>query len=162
MSAVGTAGILRKGLIVFQFVVAQVFIISAIIVGNQLLYMQNNDLGFNYDAVLTISIPSSVQRDKTLLHNKFVFKEALAKHPEIASVALGDLPMDIGAVPIIANYQSDSGMVQTHVNLKYADEDYMDLYQLKLLAGKPLTASDTGLEYMINEAELKVMGLASP
>src|SRR3546814_13750107 len=48
---------LRKTLIVFQFVIAQVFIVSALIIGQQLSYTLGKDLGFTHDAVVNIPMP---------------------------------------------------------------------------------------------------------
>src|SRR3546814_15643717 len=42
---------LRKTLIVFQFVIAQVFIVSALIIGQQLSYTLGKDLGFTNDEI---------------------------------------------------------------------------------------------------------------
>ncbi len=47
---------LRKGLIVFQFTVSLLFIIGTMMVGRQIHYMLNTDLGFKKDAIVTIDI----------------------------------------------------------------------------------------------------------
>src|SRR5690606_26625330 len=49
---VGARLSLRKALIIFQFVIAQVFIVSALIIGQQLNYTLDKDLGFTHDAVV--------------------------------------------------------------------------------------------------------------
>src|SRR5690606_36633887 len=87
----GTRLTLRKSLIVFQFVVAQVFIISALIVGQQLKYSMSKDMGFNHDAIVTAGIPFKYA-DKDV--DPFVLKQALEKYPEISMVSLGHLPMN--------------------------------------------------------------------
>jgi putative ABC transport system permease protein len=51
---------LRKGLIVFQFSISLIFIISALVTGRQIPYMMNTDLRFKTDAVLAIN---TSQRD---------------------------------------------------------------------------------------------------
>src|SRR6185312_13553707 len=48
---------LRKGLIVFQFAVSMVFILGTIMMGRQIRYMINTDLGFKKDAIVTIGLP---------------------------------------------------------------------------------------------------------
>ena len=54
---------LRKGLIVFQFTVSLLFIIGTMMVGRQLHYMLNTDLGFNKDAIVTIDLPWGQSRN---------------------------------------------------------------------------------------------------
>src|SRR3546814_11013166 len=78
---------LRKTLIVFQFVIAQVFIVSALIIGQQLSYTLGKDLGFTHDAV--VNIPMPYRSDQGADIDPFIYKRALAQHPEIPPLALG-------------------------------------------------------------------------
>jgi len=153
---------LRKSLIVFQFVVAQIFIISAVIIGQQLRYSLNKDLGFNHMAVLTIDVPYKILTDEHFTGKQFVLKQELEKHPEITAVALGDLPMSDNMIATILVYQSDTGRIQQQVMFKNADTDFIDLYNIPLLAGHNLQESDTTREYIINEATLKAFGFPTP
>lgn len=153
---------LRKSLIVFQFVVAQIFIISAVIIGQQLRYSLNKDLGFNHEAVLTIDVPYKIHIDEHFKDKQFVLKQELEKHPEITAVALGDLPMSDGFRAAVLFYQSDTGRIQQQVMFKNVDTDFMDLYNIPLLAGRNLQPSDTIREYIINEVALKAFGFSTP
>lgn len=153
---------LRKSLIVFQFVVAQIFIISAVIIGQQLRYSLNKDLGFNHEAVLTIDVPYKIHTDEHFKAKQFVLKQELEKHPEITAVALGDLPMSDGFRAAVLFYQSDTGRIQQQVMFKNVDTDFMDLYNIPLLAGRNLQESDTIREYIINEVALKAFGFSTP
>lgn len=153
---------LRKCLIVFQFVVAQVFIISAVIIGQQLRYSLNKDLGFNHEAVVTINIPYKVRKDEQSKSKQFVLKQELKKHPEIAAVALGDLPMSDEMMATVLFYQSDTGRIQQQIITKNVDTDFIDLYNIPLLAGRNLQLSDTIHEYIINEVALKALGFPTP
>ena len=51
---------LRKSLTVSQFVIAQFFVIGALMVGKQIRFMLNTDLGFSKQAIVSIDIPSSI------------------------------------------------------------------------------------------------------
>ncbi len=51
---VSKGGYLRKSLIVFQFTVSLVFIIATLIIGNQIRFMLNQDMGFTKDAIINI------------------------------------------------------------------------------------------------------------
>jgi ABC-type antimicrobial peptide transport system permease subunit len=153
---------LRKSLIVFQFVVAQVFIISSLIIGQQLQYSLNKDLGFDHEAVLIIDIPYKIRYNEHFKGKQFVLKQNLEKHPEFTAIALGDLPMSSSMSANILYYQSDTGKVQHQVMLKYIDADFIDLYGITLLAGQNLQGSDTTREYIINEVALKEFGFPTP
>lgn len=153
---------LRRTLIVFQFVIAQVFIISAVIIGEQLRFALNKDLGFNHDAVLSIEIPWKVSRDEHYKGRNFALKQELKNQPEIAAVALGNLPMNDNMMATVLSYPSDTGKVQQQIMFKKVDPDYLDLYDIPLLAGKNLAPTDTAREYVINEVARKAFGFKSP
>ncbi|HRD80946.1 MAG TPA: ABC transporter permease [Saprospiraceae bacterium] len=156
-------GNLRRGLIVFQFFVAQAFIIGALVVGQQLHFMRNSDLGFDRQAVLTIEQPMSAWRNPDL-KNKFpVLADAFKKMPEIERVALGDALLSMSYSSNTHHYTDEAGnKKETNIYRKNADEELMDLYKLPLLAGRKLQASDGPEHYVINEAAVKAFGFESP
>src|SRR5690606_9479928 len=151
---------LRKGLIVFQFVIAQVFIVSALIISQQLNYTLQKDLGFSHDAVVNIAMPSKSDQGADI--DPFLYKQALNKHPEIADIALGHEPLSRDTWSFGYDYASDTGKVQLSILTKYVDEDYLDLYQLKLLAGTNLMLTDTLRDIVINDAARKALGFETP
>src|SRR5690606_35320877 len=51
---------------------------------------------------------------------------------------------------------------ETHVHFKFGDENYLDLYQLTLLAGRNLQAKDSVREYVINETYAEILGFSDP
>ena len=158
---------LRKGLIVFQFIIAQVFIVSSFIVARQLHYVLHTDLGFNHEALLTVEIPFQAFQDPENYGKEQILKQELTKHAEIAGVALGHVPMTTPAGPwpmpgTTVYYQGNGNKVQSMLGLKLVDTDYLDLYGLKLLAGRNVRPSDTIREYVINETAMKAFGFSSP
>ncbi|QHT65194.1 hypothetical protein GXP67_00140 [Rhodocytophaga rosea] len=48
---------LRKALIVFQFSFAQILIVGTLIMGRQIDYMLNKDMGFSQDAIINFLCP---------------------------------------------------------------------------------------------------------
>jgi len=153
---------LRKALIVFQFVIAQVFVVCAIIIGQQLRYTLDKDLGFQHEAVLTFELPTKVQSDSLWQGKQFVLKQRLAEHPEISHVALGDLPMSSSMTAAIMDYGTDSGILQKQVMFKNIDPDYLALYHIPLLAGRNIHETDSVRELVINETALHAFGFAKP
>lgn len=78
----------RKALVVFQFSLSMVFIISAFIGFSQYQYMLNFDLGFNTDNVLNVSIQSN---DYRVLENEF------RKLPEVEDVSFSLMIPSVGS-----------------------------------------------------------------
>ncbi|MFD2200846.1 ABC transporter permease [Shivajiella indica] len=70
----------RKGLVLFQFVLATMLILATIVVYKQINYALNKDLGYNKDQLLMI------QLEGKLFHNFDIYRGELEKLPEVQSV----------------------------------------------------------------------------
>ncbi|QRQ61851.1 ABC transporter permease [Sphingobacterium multivorum] len=159
---------LRKTLIVFQFFIAQFFTVSALIIGQQLSYTLNKDMGFDKDAVVTFDLPSK-------LINKF-YEEKLDQSKkqtllhEIQKIK-GVSAASIGSKPLSNNYSSSwfhrqdptlKEKISSDIFFKNADANYIAVYDMKLIAGTNLPQSDTVNAYIINESAVKAFGFNSP
>jgi ABC-type antimicrobial peptide transport system permease subunit len=152
-SRAGRQWLLRKGLIVFQFTVSLVFIIGSIVITDQLKYARNIDPGFNADAILTVETPRGDSLSKIT-----VLKEMFRKIPGIDQVALQWVsPMTDNTrgmrLKIRPTDKKDIGVTQVA-----GDESFIPLYQIRLLAGRNLTASDSVKEFVINETLARRLG----
>ncbi len=149
---------LRKTLTVSQFVIAQVFIIAALLVNKQINYTLHKNIGMRKDAVLYVgnyTDTSSVK--KILLRNK------LNAIPGIAMVSLSmDPPSSPGTWIDIMKYENGNKRIQADVQVKIGDSNYIKLYQIKLLAGNNLAGNDTMGDLLINETYLHALGFDNP
>lgn len=146
----------RKTMIVFQFVIAQVFVIGAFIIAAQIEYMINTDLGFDKDAVVTIKLPYKSYQNADV--DPFLYKQALKKYPEIREVSLGHTPMNNMHWGNNLVRITDSGETTLNMNFKYVDTDYVDLFGIEILAGRAPQPRDTVESVFINEAARKGLG----
>jgi len=147
---------LRKGLIIFQFIIAQVFLIGTFVITIQIKHMLKSDLGFTKDAIVTVSIPNRAADKATT--DPFVFKQALSKYPEITRVSLGHFPMDDSYWGNRIRRYSEEEIKNRIMQYKYVDQDYIDLYDIKLLAGRKLMMSDTSSGIIINKKAMTELG----
>jgi len=147
---------LRKGLIIFQFIIAQIFLIGTFVISIQIKHMLKSDLGFDQDAIVTVSIPNR-NADKATT-DPFVFKQALAKYPEISRVSLGHFPMDDSYWGNPIRKYGEEESKNQFMQYKFVDQDYIDLYHIKLLAGRKLSMSDTSSGIVINERAMTELG----
>lgn len=161
---VGKGGLtLRKSLIVFQFVVAQLFIVGTMLVGRQLHYLLNKDLGFNREAVLLLDVPWKLQDKPEYKNRQFTMQQELAKQPGISAVALGNSPMNSSFNSNSYQYKTKKGeIIEKSMFLKFVDTTLLSLYKIPLLAGRNLAPADTVREYVINETALHEFGMTSP
>ncbi|WP_158617961.1 ABC transporter permease [Chitinophaga lutea] len=155
---------LRKVLIVFQFVIAQVFIVGAIVMGSQLNYNLKKDMGFDKEAVVLVNIPWKLQRDSVYRDKHFVLAEELKKESGIQAISLGREPMSDGYSSSMFENRAVQAKepVRRQVYKKWVDTAYIHLYNMQLIAGRNLRASDTTNEYIINETAVRELGFASP
>ena len=152
----------RKSLIVFQFVVAQVFIIGALIWNQQLNYALHANLGFEREAILTVQVPWKMMENPLYKDKQFTLKQELKRVAEVGAVSLGNVPFNQSFSSNTHKYKGKKGEVERNVYRKYVDTDLIGLYGMTLLAGRNLMQSDTIKEYVINATAAREFGFASP
>ncbi len=160
LAAVSGKGIsLRRGLVVFQFVIAQALIIGTLIIVKQMDYFKSRSMGFDKDAIVNVSFPQdSVSKSKL-----DYLKNRLSAIDGIKAVSLSFAsPADDGNWT--SNFRFDHAEKETdwNANLKWADADYLRTYSIPLVAGRNLLPSDTAREFLVNETFLKRLGITDP
>ncbi|HWB28118.1 MAG TPA: ABC transporter permease [Chitinophagaceae bacterium] len=151
--------LLRKGLVVFQFIVSVVLIVGTIVVYSQLKYMRNKDLGFSKDQEMIIY----TNFDK----NKDAFKQSLALVPGVLSTTYSSAtPGDNFFSSGYSQLQNSAGEMQkTNIDINIVDFDYMKQYGLQVIAGRGFDRqykTDTGTAMVINESAVKMLGYKTP
>lgn len=148
---------LRKYLTVFQFVIAQVFIIATLIVGKQLNFLMSKDMGFKTEANVFIR---AWQNDD--LSKRMNFVDAIRTIPEVDIISLAnDPPASGNSNSTIATYKRDGEEINTDLQQLFGDLNYLKLYRIELLAGRD-RLNDTIQEYIINETCAEVLGFQTP
>ncbi|MCB0607762.1 MAG: ABC transporter permease [Lewinella sp.] len=149
---------LRRALVVFQFVVAQVLILGTLTVGRQISYLLNADMGFDRNAVIYFSTP---WQDTT--GRKHVLYQELKRIPEVLAVSLNDgPPASTSYSSNIIRYNNGQEEISTNVYQKFGDTAFIDLYDFQLLAGRNVQNSDTLKELVINETYAHELGFSNP
>ena len=157
--ATGTRGmILRKGLVVFQFVISIAFIASTLIVYSQLTYMRNQDLGFNNQQMIVLD----TNGDK----HKKALKEEISRIPGVISAAMSSSVPGGGNMGAYSQVQNVKGDMQiANLDLYFVDFDYLKQYKMKIIAGRAFSrdfGSDTTQAMILNESAVKLFGYHSP
>ena len=160
---------MRKGLVIFQFLTAQVLIIGAIVVAKQMDFIQSSPLGFNKNQVVDITLPENKPEQLALLHNQ------LSSIPGISSFSFSlDAPIGDNQVNTEFNLKEKYHTEQLHVAVKAADKDYLKTYGLQLMAGRWFDANDEHqidnaipdslkhYAFVLNETAVKALGFSSP
>src|SRR5690606_5987068 len=143
---------LRKALVVFQFAIALVFISCSLIISEQLRFALTKDLGFAYDAVLSVNVPARIHQQPSNKEQPLRMKRALEQYPEIASVSVGDPPIDAMLGHTTFFYQRDTGLIEVASGAKYIDEDYLKTFGMEVLAGTNINVTKGTPGYILNSA----------
>ncbi len=150
---------LRKSLTVSQFVIAQFFILASLLVSKQIGYMLNKNMGFKKDAIIYFSTSSL----DALRNRKYVLIDKLRSISEINMVSLSTNPPSINdSWSGTMKYVDGKKEIETNVQEKFGDTNYIRLYNIKLLAGNNLTQSDTVNKFLINESYAHILGFQNP
>jgi putative ABC transport system permease protein len=152
---------LRKGLVIFQFMISVILIVSTVVINDQMSYLRNQDLGFEKVSQVVIPLRSSTAKDHTAtLEGEF---------RQIGQV------IDAGAAvyyPGIVNPSDDllyrdgqDARAGQRTRMDYVDFGYMETLGIKAVAGRIFSKEfpgDTADRIILNESAVKAMGYASP
>lgn len=151
---------LRRALVVFQFIIAQVLIIGTFIIVQQMNYFIDQPLGFNKDAV--VNVPFRV--DSLRISRLEVLRQKLMQIKGVQGVSFAsNTPVEDGADMWYSfRYNRAANKADFKTITKFADEKYVPTYGLKLVAGRNLQTSPFMREFLVNEAMVKSLGLKDP
>jgi putative ABC transport system permease protein len=138
-----------RTMVVLQFTISLIMIISTMVVFKQLAFLRNIDPGYNKEAVFTVEIPKG---DPNLMDR---FKTTLLKDPRISNVSLGSNdPAQSHNWTDVTRYANDTEK-RIVTQIVGIDTAYLDTYQLNLLAGKNITSADSGRTILVNQQFVK-------
>jgi len=150
---------LRQVLVVLQFIISQILIISTIVIAYQMSYFLNKDLGFKKGSMLCVV---NFEPDENQI-NQLI--QGINSMPEISSFAISSGP------PLSNRYNTTFKMVDSEnteaietVN-KFVDHQFIDHYGLELIAGRNFRRDeiDSTLNgFIVNEALANYFQLGDP
>lgn len=158
--------LMRKILVILQFGISIFLLIATLGIYTQTSFMMSQNLGMNIDKILVIKSPAVIT-DKTW-QNAEVLKEKLKKLPEITKVTMaGRVPSkgyNWGSAAFRPMWDKSDKKYRAYTY--YIDNDFVDTYQLKLLAGSSGTDkvknNINSTFILLNESALKLFGFSNP
>ena len=146
---------LRNGLVVLQFSISVILIISTVVIYNQLHFLHNRDLGYNKENLLYINIPDV----GNLKNNTDALKATLSESPQIGDYTISDdLPTNLNSGTKLSWRGMEPGtqVVCSKVNV---DENYIRTFGTKMVVGRFYSGNFEGSdsEYVVNETAVRAM-----
>lgn len=155
----------RNGLLVFQFVIATVFITTVLVVREQVRFIRSSDKGFEPAQVINFKA-AGMYYDAKLDGGFHDFKTRLMHDPSIAYVSTAsNMPGESKSPPKKQFTYIDTKLEMEHVGI---DLEYFNLLGIETVEGKsslPFSQllQDSSRHYaVINETAAKNLGLANP
>ena len=141
---------LRSLLVIIQFAITIVLIISTIITRNQLEYIMNKDLGFEKEHLLIMSTSTTFEKKIK------VFRQEIEANPEVISSTASSLIFTTGIPGNGYVFNNDRSGDIVSCQLIDTDFDFLDTYGLKIKQGRFFSkdfATDSNA-VLINEAAM--------
>ncbi len=157
-----SAGLLRKTLVVFQFVVAAFLIISTILIYQQMRLFRDKQLGFDKDQVMVVNLYGEFKNQ--LLTHTDAIKNAMRSNPDIIAVGTSsNLIGDDLSVESVTPVNPPAGKEYPTVRVFRVDENYIDVLNIKLKEGRNFSRSfNDSASYIINEKAAQALELKHP
>jgi len=156
-SAPGKSGLLRKILVVAQFSISVVLIISTVVVFQQLNYMQNKDLGYTTDQMMVLNMSNEIGANYETFKNEVLNISGVKSLGGSSRVPSGQLLDSQGAQADV-----DGQMVPTQIVIKVlrVDEDFVPNYEMNLSAGRNFSEDYTrdSANFILNEKSIGIIG----
>lgn len=150
---------LRRGLVVFQFIIAQALIIGTLVIIQQMNYFMGQPLGFDKDAIVNVAFrPDSTGGKLT----DYLKQQLLSNGVQSVSFN-SNSPMEDNN-NMFTTFKFDHAIKDADFQAisKFVDNDYVPTYKLQLVAGRNLEPSGWTKEFLVNESFVKSLGLKKP
>jgi putative ABC transport system permease protein len=148
----------RKVLVISQFAFSVVLIISTFVIGRQLTYIKEKNLGYDRENVITTYMREETKQKYEAIKNE------LQKNAAILGITTSG-----GDIHNLGNTTGDTewdGKAPKSVFLIHpmsVDRNFLDVFKIKLVTGKGFTGTPADSSYFIlNETAIKEAGITDP
>ena len=152
---------LRKGLVIFQFVISVVLIVASVVIAQQMNYLRSADLGFTQERQIVIPLRS--QNAKKIYT---ALKDELLKQSTVANVGASMFYPGITNFADNILYKEGESMQQgKDIRMNYVDTRFLQTLNIQPVAGRLFSddfPSDTAQAIILNEKGIKELGFTSP
>jgi putative ABC transport system permease protein len=156
----GRKSVFRRVLVVFQFCVSVVLIVGSLVIFSQIHFMQNRDLGYDKENLITLNLNSTIQK------NYEAFRNELLGNPSILKVSR------VSGLPTYGFYFSNSRWSwegkdperDILFRANFVDYDYLKTLGANIVQGRDFSEDygDDESGIIINETSQKAMGFENP
>jgi putative ABC transport system permease protein len=151
----------RNALVSFQFIISITAVILTLFMRQQIEFMQNLDLGFKKENVLTISTSND-----ELKKNFTNFKDMIIDHHNIVSAGFSNSTIGRGLSGLAFEWETESGEMEIHANpIFYVDKNFLKTLDIEITAGSNFInerQAGAPIDFIVNEALVEFFGWKEP
>ena len=153
----GGIGVLRKGLMLTQFVFSIFMITGTLFINRQLNYIHEKNLGFDQENVVSINLP----RDTAVTRRLTPILDQLKSDERVKAVSGTSMPTGQTA-ELMFRIESNAGeLKEQSVRALFVDERFLNVLGLEVLEGRNFSQdrpTDAQTAFIINETAAKTFG----
>ena len=159
--------LLRKGLVVTQFIASIALIAGTFIVYRQLKYMTSRDMGMNINQVMVVERPGIMDTSQTVYNSSIdAFRNEVKKDPGIEAVSASfTIPGKQREYKVQIKRYGVANSDSVIVRFNSLDYNFLDVFKMKLIAGRkfsPDFPNDDDTSVIITESASKLLGFKKP
>jgi putative ABC transport system permease protein len=150
---------LRKSLVVLQFGISIMLIVSTLLIYTQMQFIQNTKLGINADQILTIPLSSNISAKFDAL------KTELLQNSQVQGVTGANNELTTGRTNWRQYKVKNNPTKETSIATMDVDPDFFKTLQAEIIAGRGFSKdfpSDVKDAWVVNETAAKFLNLDNP
>ena len=145
---------LRNFLVIVQFIISIILIISTLVIASQMQFIKNKDLGYEHEHLVNIRFGGS---DRSQYE---AFKTELMQYPEIVNITASGFSVYGYAYQSVV-WEGLSAEEDPMMNWFPVDMDFIETFRIELVEGRGFMAdfpSDINTNYILNESAVRRIG----
>lgn len=154
------AASLRRGLVVFQFVISIGLIVASLVIAAQMNFLRDQPLGFSSDQQLVIPLRSTAAKQMAP-----ALKKTIASQPSVYAAGMANAyPGIFHPQDWVLYKEGDATADNKQVFINSVDADFTQTLGVQTIAGRvfsPQFTADSNTSFVINEEAVKQFGFPS-
>ncbi len=150
----------RKVMVITQFALSVILIVSTLVVSGQTGYMRNKDLGFNKEQIVYFRLRGGIRASNNAA------KEMLLRNESVLDASVIDmLPITLGSGTDGADWEGKNDDEAIQMQVRFVDFDFLKTFDMKINEGRFFSRdfpSDSMSAFVVNQAAVKAMKMESP
>ncbi|HEY9116601.1 MAG TPA: FtsX-like permease family protein, partial [Roseivirga sp.] len=153
---------IRKGLVVFQFLISTFLIISTLVIHQQMEYVKHKNLGYNKENIIYLPIEGDLANEESAR----LFMSRVLDNPNFSDVTVAsNVPINISiSTSGGLRWEGKTDQNETLFNVIQVGDNFIETFGMEMLEGRafdPNIVSDS-VNIIINEQTAKAMNVENP